>query len=315
MKIIVYTIAKNEAHQVAGWAQCVQEADGALVLDTGSSDGTVEALKYADIQVHEARFAPFRYDDAFNAALNLCPDCDVLVRLDMDERLAPGWREQVERAWVDGTTRLQYEYVWRIDEAGNPMVTFVHNRGFHARYGYRYQGATHEGLVRWTGADVQSPSDLRVVHHRKDFQLKDNDLFLLEVAARENPSDARISFYLGREYWYHGQRDKAGDTFRRFIDMPGRWDVEAQQAYIYLSYLDNTNPLPYLLKALAIGSDSPEVNMALGECYYHMGKAQDARYYYGRALGLPVSTHYLADARHANGHLVQRVMELEPVAA
>ena len=44
MKICVYAIAKNEEQFVDRWMNSMREADDICVLDTGSTDGTVEQL-------------------------------------------------------------------------------------------------------------------------------------------------------------------------------------------------------------------------------------------------------------------------------
>ena len=49
MKVIVYAIAKNEAHFVNRWVDSMQEADEIIVLDTGSTDDTVEKLKKRNV--------------------------------------------------------------------------------------------------------------------------------------------------------------------------------------------------------------------------------------------------------------------------
>ena len=45
MKIAVYAICKNEAQFVDRWMDSMSEADEIVVLDTGSSDNTVELLE------------------------------------------------------------------------------------------------------------------------------------------------------------------------------------------------------------------------------------------------------------------------------
>ena len=44
MKICVYAIAKNEEQFVDRWMDSMREADWVCVLDTGSTDRTVEKL-------------------------------------------------------------------------------------------------------------------------------------------------------------------------------------------------------------------------------------------------------------------------------
>ena len=45
-KVIVYAISKNEEKFVDRWIKSMSEADEIYVLDTGSTDKTVEKLKY-----------------------------------------------------------------------------------------------------------------------------------------------------------------------------------------------------------------------------------------------------------------------------
>ena len=88
MTPIIYPIAKNEAHNVAGF---VAAAEGAAiyVLDTGSEDETVDLLRQHGAFVVSHTIAPWRFDHARQAALDLVPnDEDILcVSLDMDERI------------------------------------------------------------------------------------------------------------------------------------------------------------------------------------------------------------------------------------
>lgn len=58
MKISVYAICKNEEKFAARWAASMQEADQVVVLDTGSTDGTVEQLRQAGVQVYERKLSP-----------------------------------------------------------------------------------------------------------------------------------------------------------------------------------------------------------------------------------------------------------------
>ena len=45
MKVVVYAITKNESKFVERWYNSMKEADEIYVLDTGSSDNTVDLLK------------------------------------------------------------------------------------------------------------------------------------------------------------------------------------------------------------------------------------------------------------------------------
>ena len=91
MKIIVYAICKNESKFVNRWMDSMTEADAVVVLDTGSSDDTVEKLRRRGATVEQAEILPWRFDTARNRSLALVPDdADICVCTDLDEVFHPG---------------------------------------------------------------------------------------------------------------------------------------------------------------------------------------------------------------------------------
>lgn len=85
MKIAVYTIAKNEEKFVERWYQSMKEADELYVLDTGSTDNTVNKLKTLGVKVKVKKISPWRFDVARNLSLAMVPnDVDVCVCTDLD---------------------------------------------------------------------------------------------------------------------------------------------------------------------------------------------------------------------------------------
>ena len=87
IKIATYAIAKNESKHIKRWLEGTKESDYRIVLDTGSTDNTLELLREADnIIVGTTIVSPWRFDTARNQALALIPeDVDVCLILDMDE--------------------------------------------------------------------------------------------------------------------------------------------------------------------------------------------------------------------------------------
>src|SRR5579871_5797860 len=105
MRIVVYAIALNEVIHVSRFLETCAAADEIIVSDTGSTDGTVEALRAGGATVHSISIKPWRFDVARNASLSLLPmDADVCIALDLDEVLIPGWRDEIEARWVPGVT-------------------------------------------------------------------------------------------------------------------------------------------------------------------------------------------------------------------
>ena len=233
MKIGVYALAKNEERHVFDWAESAADADVLVVTDTGSTDTTVQRLKAAGVTVATANVVPWRWDDAHNLSLNHLPaDVDVCIRLDLDERLQPGWRAAIERAWTGQINNLRYRYVWSWADhpGGVPGLVFQCDR-VHARRGYRWTGATHEGLSCWHGErHVAVAEGLEIWHYREPGKKHGTDLELLRIAVAEAPHDARMRWYLARECEYAGLPE-AGAQFAKYLSMAGGSASERSYAY------------------------------------------------------------------------------------
>lgn len=252
MKVAIYALAKNEAANVARWGESCRDADVRVVTDTGSTDDTVQLLEAAGVTVARGAPIPWRWDDAHNLSLMHVPaDVDVAIRLDLDEALDPGWRAALEAAWKPETTKLRYWYWW------SDALRFRCDR-IHSRTGYRWTGATHEGLVRWDGAEVQTFNDDVVIrHHRQPGKMHKSDLSLLRQAVRENPADARMQWYFARELDYLGD-PAAADEFGKYLRMPGGAPNERSYARRVLSRIDKQGSSVHMLGAMLESPQEPE---------------------------------------------------------
>ena len=210
MKVCVYAICKNESQFVERWMASMGEADAVVVLDTGSTDDTVE------------RFDPWRFDTARNRSLDLVPeDADICVCTDLDEVLHPGWRALLEAAWVPGTTRATYRYTWNFLPDGREGHVFWYSK-VHARHGYRWTHPVHEVLTPDPGLveHVVTVPGMQLDHHADESKSRAQYLPLLELSVQEDPEDDRNMHYLGREYMFRGQWEKAIATLKRHLSLP-----------------------------------------------------------------------------------------------
>ena len=113
LKIAVSAISKNEEQFVHRFCDSARDADLICIADTGSTDATVARAIECGAVVHDICISPWRFDLARNAAIALLPrDIDIVISLDLDEVLEPGWREEIERVWQGNTTRLRYKFDW-----------------------------------------------------------------------------------------------------------------------------------------------------------------------------------------------------------
>ena len=212
-KICVYAIAKDEQENAAKWYERAKAADFVVVLDTGSSDRTVEILRSLGAQVAVKKYDAFRFDAARNDALQYALEtgADVFFALDMDEFLDPGWDERLRREWnPEVHTRATYDlYLGNSPIAGS--MNWIHDRS------WRWRFPVHEVLERRDGSGtlyhVSRQLDLRggglVVRHPDLPELHASYLPLLETRVAENPDEGDTLAYYLRELMYRGDADAA----------------------------------------------------------------------------------------------------------
>lgn len=274
MKIAVYCIAKNEEQFIGRWASSCAEADYRVVVDTGSTDGTVAAAQAAGCTVHQIVVSPWRFDDARNASLVLLPsDADFCVALDADEVLVPGWRQALE-ATPPGVTRPRYHYVWSWSPNGDPAVAYYGDK-IHARHGYRWVHPVHE-VMHYDGVEQQANINLGIHHHPDNSKSRGQYLPLLEMAVRESPDDDRNAHYLGREYMNHGKTDLAVAEFQRHLGLvTATWPAERARSMRYLAECLPAERLKWIMRAVAEDPYRRENWVALAKYWHDQGRWED----------------------------------------
>lgn len=290
MKIIIYAICKNEAQFIERFMRSCAEADGVYVLDTGSTDGTPERLRALGATVYEQTIAPWRFDIARNASLEMLPeDADVCICLDLDEVLCPGWREALEAAWPPGTTRARYTYVWSHTPGGDDGVVFYADK-IHARHGYRWTHPVHEVLATELPESCVTVPALRVEHWPDEHKSRGQYLPLLELSVAECPDDDRNVHYLGREYMFHRRWGEAIATLMRHLAMPSaRWDAERAASMRYIARCcealgDWCSAAHWLERAAEEAPTQREAPYALSMLYYRREDWALCRYWAMRTL-------------------------------
>lgn len=134
MKIAVYGVAKNEESNVKSWYESSKNADYHLIVDTGSTDNTVEVAKSFGINVVSALFFPWDETMAKNVAISLLPaNIDYCVKLDLDQKISTqNWKEILISNDVTNYDYVEHNLVDNIDFI-NPDLNLrktiaIHNR-------------------------------------------------------------------------------------------------------------------------------------------------------------------------------------------
>ena len=242
MKVVVYAISKNEAKFVNRWCKSMSEADEIYVLDTGSTDNTVELLRDSGVNVSVCEINPWRFDKARNISLEMVPtDTDICVCTDLDEVFLPGWRSELEKIWNDETNRVRYVYNWKLDDNDNPVISFYGEK-IHSRNGYKWVNPVHE-ILKFDGEnECFFLTDNIVINHYPDSNKSRNSyLPLLELSVKEEPLNDRNMHYLGREYMYYSRWNDCIDTLIKHLGLPSAtWKDErcASMRFIGRSYVN-----------------------------------------------------------------------------
>jgi len=203
-KICVYAICKNESKFVEQWYKSMSEADSIVVLDTGSTDDTVEKLKKLGVKVEQKIIEPWGFGDARNESMKLIPDdCNILVCTDLDEYFEEGWAKPLREKWVEGVhNRCVYTYYIRPDH-------FIYYDKIHGR-NYYWKYPIHEMLCcdKSVGLTTLYLQNEIVLHHDRDAsKSRESYLRLLERRVKENENDFIGIIYLVGEYQAVGRHE------------------------------------------------------------------------------------------------------------
>lgn len=225
MKVCVYAICKNEEKFVDRWMSSMQEADEIYILDTGSTDNTLNLLKnYPKVTIIQKEIKPWRFDTARNESMKLLPeDTDICVNSDFDQIWPKNWRKRIEAYFkegynkVTGVIRTFYENDYYYD------VSSWYNIHFFSK-NWKWRWPVHENLY-YDGPqeDVRDIEDRYfIIEHRQD-PSKDRTQYL-KLLENWNTSDeeeyAKIiaKINLADEYRRKNQFEKAIQTCKQTIE-------------------------------------------------------------------------------------------------
>lgn len=227
LKIAVYAIAKDEQKFARRFMDGCSGAD-IIVVGVDPGDTTGDILADFGAKVVRVSLPKFRFDHYRNEVLKHVPeDIDVCVSLDLDEVPQKGWREEIEKAWVKGTTRLHYKLQWSEDSV------FEYDR-IHARHGYIWRHANHEGVYAIRPEFEKSVNcDLKIYHYPDNEKDRSKNIELLEMAVEEEPESQRMRWYLAREYLYLEKYRKCIFQVCRYLDVENGWQPERSWACIF----------------------------------------------------------------------------------
>lgn len=213
MKISACVIAKNEENNIAACLASLQLiADEIIMVDTGSTDRTIEIAKQFHAEVYS-----YLWQDDFSAAKNFALDKakgDWIIFLDADEYFTPETIGNVRDVIAKHASECDGYLVKMInidvdDEENKPLDSFFATRIFKNVKELRFWGKVHEELRFSNGrrkALYQVDETEIVLYHtgysqkRKRLKCQRNLKLLLEEL-KENPQNVNLYRYLADVYY------------------------------------------------------------------------------------------------------------------
>lgn len=254
MKLSVSMIVRNEESCLRNALESVKNADELVIIDTGSTDSTIQIAKeYTDnVYIYTGCNDPETglladFSDARNYSLDRCTGDWVLI-IDADEHLETAGIEKIRNIIKD----CPKDAVYFQTVADNNHNTIHKSIRLFKRGGIKWHGRIHNYLSTADAID----SDITMYYgysaaHNND---PDRALRLLKLAYEEDPKSARTNYYLAREYWYRNDYEKAAEHYKLCTELT-TWN-------------------PELVDAL----------LMLGRCYWHMQRGGEAREVVSRAF-------------------------------
>lgn len=287
MKLAIYTISKNEAHNVEGFMSAAQGA-AVFVLDTGSTDSTVELLKQHGATVVQKIINPWRFDAARQDALQLVSeDFDLCVSVDMDERLEEGWQDKLQAEWHPEANYGNYRYIgeWQDKERTKPAVESARTR-IHSREGFHWERPVHEIPVPDADTVICTCDTTILVKHYPDGKQR-NYAPLLTTILEANPNDADARLQRGGEFAQKGEWDNA------LIDY---------SAWLRLTFGDDRPVMRYRRAT---------THIAMATCYYYLGQQDRClREFFTAVAAEPICREAWVHLANAHATMGQHAMAL-----
>ncbi len=296
MKLTLACIARNEETALPLMIESVcGVADEIVVLDTGSTDKTVEVAKRYTDKVF------FReWDDSFCNARNACMEhCtgDWVLWLDCDETLAPGVAAMLKPLLeqTPDTVDLILLPIRMCHDDGTHFQRFPGERLQRNRTEWKWHADMHNFLDVPCTPEKRGIADaIEIVHNRschtpeqrtaRSAQRLQMAETKLATKAAHDPADRRSLFYVAGTYHDSGQHEKALEWFEKYFPVSDFAEERYQAAYLAgqscLALGRRTEAKTWFDRAVGENWRRAEADVALAEMAVFEGDLDKAEWHY-----------------------------------
>ena len=271
-------IVKDEEKFLPACLESVKgHVDEIIVVDTGSSDRTVEIAKG-----HNAKIYHHAWENSFSKARNQSLEyatCDWVLILDADEEVDKGDAHKLREAIKGNNVNVIYLPVYSKFDEGKNIAIANSERLIRNHLGFHYEGIVHNRLkFKGAGKNV----NIKVYHHGYNQSSEEMEKkfirtsTLLKERIKENPEDPVPHHYLATSYL---ERRKNDECIQAGLEAAGLYELHNSKeqtrllnyftvsvAFLRKNDLDNAEL--YCRKALDLLPDYIDAYSLLSSIYY-----------------------------------------------
>lgn len=285
MTLSVCLIVKDEEETIARVLACARRfADELVVVDTGSTDRTVEIAKGFTEGIYF-----FEWRDDFSAARNFAFEkakSDYVMWLDADDVVTDEDGEKIKALVKNASFDMAFLPYAAAFENGEAVFVYYRERIFKRSKQYKFSGVVHEAVVP-EGNIVYADALIRHEKVKSSDPMRNLKIYQKRIAQGIR-LDERAEFYYGRELFYNGMFLESVAVLENFLKGNG-WvenKIEACQN-LYSAYSavgDNDRAIQSLFKSFLYAPPRSRACCYIGEYFFNRNEVNAAIYWYERAL-------------------------------
>jgi glycosyltransferase involved in cell wall biosynthesis len=223
MNVTLYAIAKNEEKNIEKFIENSKKFSHTVVVDTGSTDNTVQLLKDANIEVYEHSQSKEEFN--FSVARN-----QALSYVKTDWAFSLDFNENIDDLYLEGFDILKDEFTafkhLRFDDNGEEepqQSNEVHVR-FHRTQNYKWVNAVHEMPVFISTEEFpqESTVETSIKITKKIHKSISKELFYFDICEREYKKDPTNWYYIWfifNHYFAVGNYQKALEYGQEYLNV------------------------------------------------------------------------------------------------